>query len=380
MASITLKGITWDHPRGYDPLIAASAAYYEEKGIIVEWQKRSLTDFGDFSIESLSEQYDLLILDHPHCGVIAGTGCLVPLEEHLSDELFLLLKAQSAGPSFSSYSFQKHQWALPIDAAFQCGSYRKDLLSDSIPKSWEEVFALAHRLRSNGKYVGMALCPTDSLCAFLSLCNQFGAPIVMDSEELVPHKVGIEILGLMKRMCMEFHPNALDWNPIDLYDYMAQTDDIVYAPLAFNYTNYSRKGFRENRLVFTDSPNAKTVLGGAGIAVSSQCKNSIEAVDYCYWVCSERVQKDIYTVNNGQPGNITCWMDPDANNLTDNFFQNTLQTLESAYVRPRYFGWPSFQEYLGRVLHKHLKNDIDPIVTLRQLQNSFNESKTLMYK
>jgi len=375
MASITLKGITWDHPRGYDPLIAASNEYYKEKGIEVEWQKRSLTAFGDFSIEHLSKQYDLLILDHPHSGVIAATGCLVPLEDYLSNDLLCKLKEQSAGPSFSSYYFQEHQWALPIDAAFQCSSYRKDLLPDSIPKSWDEVFALANKLRSNGKYVGMALCPTDSLCTFLSLCSHFGAPITIDSKELVPHGIGIEILRLMNKMCKEFHPNTLDWNPIELYDHMAQTDDVVYSPMAFNYTNYSRDGFRKNRLAFTDSPNTKTVLGGAGIAVSSQCENIIEAVDYCYWICSERIQKEIYTINNGQPGNVTCWRDPNTNDLTDSFFKNSLKTLENAYVRPRYFGWPHFQEYLGKALHGYLKYDTNPIETLGQLQKAFKESQ-----
>ena len=377
MDSITLKGITWDHPRGYDPLVAASNAYFKEKGIQVEWQKRSLTAFGDFSIAQLSRQFDLLVLDHPHCGVIAATGCLVPMEEYLPNESFLSLKEQSAGPSFSSYYFQKHQWALPIDAAFQCSSYRKDLLHYSIPGSWDEVFTLANKLRSNGKYVGMALCPTDSLCTFLSLSSHFGAPIATDSKELLPRGIGIEILGLLKKMCKEFHPNTLDWNPIELYDHMAQMDEIVYSPMAFNYTNYSREGFRKNRLVFTNSPNTRTVLGGAGIAVSSQCKNIKEAIDYCYWICSDKIQKEIYTINNGQPGNVTCWKDADLNHLTDNFFQNTLKTLENAYIRPRYSGWPQFQEYLGKVLHGHLKNDTDPMETLAQLQKAFSESQNL---
>lgn len=375
MDKITLKGITWDHPRGYDPLIAASNAYYKEKGIRVEWQKRSLTDFGDFSIAHLSKQYDLLILDHPHSGLIAATSCLVPMEEYLSDELLSKLNEQSAGPSFLSYCFHGHQWALPIDAAFQSGSYRKDLLYDSIPGTWDEVFELAKKLRSIGKYVGMALCPTDSLCTFLSLSSQYGAPISINSKEMLPQGIGIEILGLMKKMCLEFHPNTLDWNPIELYDHMAQTDDIVYSPMAFNYTNYSREGFRKNRLVFTDPPNAKSVLGGAGIAVSSLCKHIIEAVDYSYWICSEKIQKEIYTAHNGQPGNITCWKDQYANNVTDNFFRNTIKTLENAYVRPRYFGWTHFQEYMGKVLHGHLKYDTDPIETLGRLQKAFNESQ-----
>jgi hypothetical protein len=53
---IKLKGITWDHARGYDPLIASSELYFKEKGIQVDWQKRSLTNFGDQSLEELSKQ------------------------------------------------------------------------------------------------------------------------------------------------------------------------------------------------------------------------------------------------------------------------------------------------------------------------------------
>ena len=33
---ITLKGITWDPPRGYDPLAAASKLYEEQFGVKVE--------------------------------------------------------------------------------------------------------------------------------------------------------------------------------------------------------------------------------------------------------------------------------------------------------------------------------------------------------
>ena len=113
---ITLKGITWDHPRGYDPLVAASKLYAEQFGVKVEWQKRSLSDFGDQSLTAMATENDLLIIEHPHTGVASETNCLVPLEDLLTYEQLQQLEQQSAGPSFLSYYYQQKQWALPVDA------------------------------------------------------------------------------------------------------------------------------------------------------------------------------------------------------------------------------------------------------------------------
>jgi multiple sugar transport system substrate-binding protein len=220
---IKLKGITWDHARGYDPLIASSELYFKEKGIQVNWQKRSLTNFGDQSLEELSKQFDLIIMDHPHVGVAEASQCLLPLNDIVDSSILNALKISSAGPSFESYHYHGKQWALPIDAAMQCASYRADLIgNDSLPNTWEEVFALAKTLASKKLYIGMALCPTDCLCSFLSLTAQFGSPIQENNELLVKPTVGLKALNMLRAMRDVFHPKALDWNPISLYDYMAE--------------------------------------------------------------------------------------------------------------------------------------------------------------
>ena len=119
---ITLKGITWDHPRGYVPLVAASRLYEEQFGINVQWEKRSLSNFGHQSLTALTKQFDLLIIDYPHTGVANDTGCLLPLDDLLTYEQLQQLEQQSAGPSFLSYYYQQKQWALPVDAAMQCAA------------------------------------------------------------------------------------------------------------------------------------------------------------------------------------------------------------------------------------------------------------------
>ena len=373
---IKLKGITWDHARGYDPLIASSELYFKEKGIQVDWQKRSLTNFGDQSLEALSKQFDLIIMDHPHVGVAEASQCLMPLNDLVPANILNELKISSAGPSFESYHYHEKQWALPIDAAMQCASYRADLMvNDSLPNTWEEVFALAKTLASKKLYIGMALCPTDCLCSFLSLTAQFGSPIRENNELLVEPSVGIKALSILRTMRDVFHPKALDWNPIALYDYMAEQNDIAYSPLAFCYTNYSRAGFRKNILKYHTAPEINNaVLGGAGIAITSSCSNVQEAANYAAWICSDVVQSTIYVNAQGQPGNKMAWENKQANVITNNFFTNTMPSLTNAYLRPRYQGWPKFQTFIGETIHAYLLHDTAPELVLEKLQAAYTAS------
>jgi len=378
---ITLKGITWDHARGYDPLIAASELYFKEKGIQVEWQKRSLTNFGDQSLEELSKQFDLIIMDHPHVGVAEASQCLLPLNDLLNSSILNAVKISSAGPSYESYNYHNKQWALPIDAAMQCASYRADLMqNDILPTSWEEVFILAKTLAAKKLYIGMALCPTDCLCSFLSLTAQKGSPIqenneALNNELLVEPSIGLKALTMLRSMRDAFHPKALDWNPIALYDYMAEQNDIAYSPLAFCYTNYSRTGFRKNILNYHTAPEINNaVLGGAGIAITSSCSNVHEAANYAAWICSDDVQSNIYVNAQGQPGNKIAWENKQANALTNNFFASTMPSLTNAYVRPRYQGWPKFQTFLGETIHAHLLHDTAPALVLEKLQTAYTAS------
>ena len=373
---ITLKGITWDHARGYDPLIAASELYFKEKGIQVEWQKRSLTNFGDQSLEELSKQFDLIIMDHPHVGVAEASQCLLPLNDLVDSNILNAMKSSSAGPSFESYNYHNKQWALPIDAAMQCASYRADLMqNESLPTSWEEVFDLAKTLATKKLYIGMALCPTDCLCSFLSLTAQMGSPIKENNELLVEPSIGIKALSMLRSMRDAFHPKALDWNPIALYDYMAEQNDIAYSPLAFCYTNYSRTGFRKNILNYHTAPEINyAVLGGAGIAITSSCSNVHEAANYAAWICAGEIQSTIYVNAQGQPGNKTAWENKQANALTNNFFSSTMPSLTNAHVRPRYQGWPKFQTFLGETIHAYLLYDTAPALVLEKLQAAYTAS------
>jgi multiple sugar transport system substrate-binding protein len=158
---------------------------------------------------------------------------------------------------------------------------------------------------------------------------------------------------------------------------MSTTDDIAYCPLAFGYSNYARNGYRRSRLSFTNIPSSGVAgctgatLGGAGIAVSKRCSHIESAVQYATWVAGADCQRTLYVQSGGQPGNRRAWMDPEANALTNGFFHSTLATLEKAFLRPRFAGFPEFQNAAFQAVWKYLKDDESPDITLNRLDDLY---------
>ncbi len=353
---ITLRGVTWDHTRGYAPLAASIELYAREYGVQIQWDKRSLKDFGDAPVDALAEKYDLLIIDHPHVGLAAGTGCLLPLDSCIAPDVMKTLDAQSAGPSHASYCYAGHQWGLAIDAAMQASAYRPDLITDDLPDTWDGVIALGEWLKRDGQHIALPLCPTDAICSFLSLCASLGSP-PGDGNRLGDEAVGRQALDYLLQFCRLSPADCLDWNPIALLNHMSEASDIAYCPLTFCYTNYARQGYARHRLRFHNIPGIKgSILGGTGFAVSARCAHPAEACAYGAWICGGEIQRTLYLEQGGQPGNALAWDDLAANQLTGNFFFDTRQTLDAAYVRPRHNGFVTFQERAGNVINAFLRN------------------------
>ena len=66
---IRLLGTTWNHTRGYAPLAATANAYHvDHPAVDIQWERRSLQDLADFPIETLAENYDFVVIDHPSVG------------------------------------------------------------------------------------------------------------------------------------------------------------------------------------------------------------------------------------------------------------------------------------------------------------------------
>src|ERR1700712_2471094 len=95
-----LKGMTWSHPRGYDPMVACSAIWQAKTGVEIVWEKRSLQDFESFPVEDLAAPYDLIVIAHPHVGQITREDCLLPLDEPEFKDEIAAIAAGTVGRSF----------------------------------------------------------------------------------------------------------------------------------------------------------------------------------------------------------------------------------------------------------------------------------------
>jgi|KBSMisStandDraft_5_1062788.scaffolds.fasta_scaffold399769_1 multiple sugar transport system substrate-binding protein len=371
--SVHLKGITWDHPRGYAPLVASVEAFRRESGINITWYKRSLKDFGDVSVESLSKEYDLLIIDHPHTGIAADSNCLFPLEQLMNEKELTFFSKQYVGNCYESYRYKNYQWALPIDAACQVSSCRPDLFKHTFPENWKQVFDLSEKIKIKRQCIAIALCSTDCSCSFLTLSAQSGDAPRENKSRLISPAKGVRILNMLHALKEVAHPDSMKWNPVDVYEYMISNDDVIYCPLAFGYVNYAYAG-RNKFLKFGTIPGTTgSLLGGAAIAVSSYTNNVEAAMKYIKWICHPSYQSSDYFINQGQPCALSAWNDKSVNSPAGNFFMNTKNVIDAAYTRPRMKEWPAFQEYMGNLIHDFLVKNTDAEMIIKEMNDTYKK-------
>ena len=378
MSTAVLNGITWGHSRGITPLLAASQRYEElHRGIEIRWKKRTLQEFADYPIEKLTEEYDLLIIDHPWVGCAAATKCVLPLNEHLSKEYLEDQMNNSVGYSHLSYNYKNSQWALAIDAATPAASYRKDLFEKNkiaLPQTWDDVLTLA----KDGR-VAVPGIPIDLLMNFYSFCIAHGMEPFQNLDEVIDEQIGVQAIETMKELYSLVHKKMFNCNPIAVAELMSTTDDHWYCPFAYCYSNYSRSGYAGNLLHYTDvvlfkGNRLRTTIGGTGLAVSAFSKHKKTALDFSEWVVSGEVQRTLYVQHGGQPGHRSAWTAEDANRLTNDFFKNILPTMDNGYVRPRYNGYLHFQDQAGVPLQKCIMEDGDPLKTLGEMNKLYRQS------
>lgn len=374
MAAIVLNGITWGHSRGITPLLAVSQRYNElHPDVEIRWKKRSLQEFADFPIEKLTGEYDLLIIDHPWVGRAAATNSVLPLNKYLPAGYLNDQLTNTVGLSHISYNYIHQQWALAIDAATPAASYRKDLLKQ-IPQTWDDVLELARR----GK-VAVPAIPIDLLMNFYTFCIAFGNEPFQSDEEVIDEATGILAINTMKQLYSLVDRKMFACNPIAVAELMSSTNDYWYCPFAYCYSNYSRAGYAEHLLHYTDvvlfnNRKLRTTIGGTGLAVSAFSKHKQTAVDFAAMIASGECQRTMYVQHGGQPGHLSAWTDETANRLTNDFFSQILPVMENGYMRPRYNGYLHFQDHAGNPLQKCLMNDGDAAVALSEMNTIYQQS------
>ena len=376
----TLKGITWNHTRGFVPMVATSQRYTElNPEIQIQWEKRSLQGFADDPIEKLAQDYDFLIIDHPHIGAMSDVAAVLPLDMYLPTDFLYDQFINQIGHAHENYYYKRHQWALSIDAAAPVASWREDKFAElglKLPETWIELMALAKQ-----GYVILPSIPVDSLMNLYTLCLDQSHELFTNEAIVADAEVLSFALARLKELVGCCDPTCLRYNPIMVYEMLANDQGkAIYCPMAFGYSNYSREGYCDHPLSFGNvikGPSGRplrTVIGGAGIAVSSKCKEVVTALDYVRFVMSRSCQRTLYFDNGGQPGHRAAWLDKRTNQSCRNFFRNTLKTLDESYTRPRYNGHMYFQDRGSMVVHQYLTEKITRQDCIRTLNHIYMES------
>lgn len=342
--SVTLRGITWEHERGFDCMVASSGEYSRLRPHVrVEWTFRSLQAFADAPVEELATIFDLLVLDHPHIPLAADNLLLARLDGAGCDDELEALASESVGASHQSYAYSGHQYGVATDAAAQVAVHRPDKLRE-VPTAWDEVLELA----GEGRVLWPAK-PIDAYSSLLTLAANNGTPAFCDTGGFLRSDDAMPVLDLLHRLTERVPEFCLSANPIDIAEALSSDAGWSYCPLAFGYTNYSRSGYRPFRLAYTDIPVGAcgvtgSLLGGAGLSVSAHSAHIAEARAFALWTASSATQRGVYFESGGQPGNAAAWDDERLNAETLGFFRNTRKTLEGAFVRPRTPAYIRFQD------------------------------------
>lgn len=358
----SLNGMTWDHPRAYKGLEAASAIYASKFGVHISWRKRSLQAFADAPIEQLANENDLIILDHPHVGLIAEAESLLPLQMP-EDASF-----SSLGGSLESYLWKDQLWAYPIDAACQVAVKRADLCGKEL-LDWEAVLE-----GSFGLPIVTPLLPVDAFDMMMTLIAGCGEEDLPNSPtKFCTDANGILSLKVLKALFKAGPSEAVRWNPIKALESMSTTNDFAYSPCLFGYINYSYLGFRKHQLSYCNLPSfrgsklKRGILGGAGIGVSAKSAHPQDAVDFARWITSEPIQSGVYLENEGQPAHKESWrrMGPDPR--YSGFMHGAMHTMENAWTRPRDVWFLEFVDQVCEIFPTFFLKDRDEEAFLKDI-------------
>lgn len=359
-------GLTWDHPRGYRALRAATG-HPDAPGCAIRWDIQPLEGFESAPIAETAQRYDLVVLDHPHVGEAIETGALQPLDGLFTPAELATWRAASVGPSLRSYELAGRLWAVPLDAATQVCVRRDGGIP--VPDTWSQAVELAGQVE--------AAVPTSGPHLFLTLCGIAVAHGARpgDNDIFLDESEFDEAIDTLRHFVAD-RPATGNDNPIALLERMAAGDGPDFCPHVYGYVNYTR---RPRPLFFGDAPRGRagrrgSVLGGTGIAFSSRCTPDGALLDHVRWLMSADAQRRFVPAEEGQPGLAAAWDDDAVNAGSRDFYRATRATIEDAWVRPRHAGAIAFQDAGAAAVRACLFDHRDIGRLTREVNESFERS------
>lgn len=363
------KGLTWDHPRGFNALAAAQRA-----GGPIDWEVQPLEGFESAPIADLCARYDLVVLDHPHLGEALAADCLQPLTNLFSESELETIAIGAIGPAFVSYTMADQQWALPLDAATQVMALRPDL-SNRRPHSWADVITL-----SDQGLVGMSLAGPHACLSLMSIVAALAPDLNMadgDWPSQATLESGYEMLA---QLAAQSPASILDKNPIAILEHMARADDVALVPLIYGYVNYANPK-HARPILFCDAPcitpnRPGSIIGGTGIALSKRAQLTEELRSHLLWLLSPDTQTGFIPDHDGQPGLECAWRDRAVNKTWGDFYKNTHLSLQSSTIRPRHNGYIAFQSQASAYLRDAMASKVPAKHAAQTLTEMFANSQT----
>jgi multiple sugar transport system substrate-binding protein len=379
---IELHGITWNHTRGYTPLVACSQRYTElNPHVTITWRRRSLLEFGETPVDELARAFDLLVIDHPFIGHAARHGTFLALDELLEPATLDEWMRTSVGGSTASYRYAGKTWAAPIDAACPVAVWRPDLLAKAgveRPRDWAELLALARR--------GLVVIPgthTDAIHHFYMLLHALGVEPGADAERIAPAERAEAALEQLVELYCAVPETCWRMNPIAVHEALAAAEATpAYCPFAFGYSNYSRPGYATHRLDVGAPPrwgekSLRTTLGGTGLAISARTPHAAAAARFAAYVASGETQRGLYWQAGGQPAHRAAWLDPHNDAAAGGALGASLPVLDAAWVRPRFPGYLHFQDHAAHLVHAAACGRQGISAAVEQLHRLWREARAL---
>ncbi len=358
MAGVNLRIVAWDDPRCVMPLQHAAAVWSARTGDRVTIRRRPLQAFNDQPLRELAPECDVMIVDYPHMAQAVSEQAITPIEELVEGDVIRRTAGRAVGAAQESFLVEGVASGLASDAACHVSAHRPARLAElgiDPPAKWEEVFALQETAPGS---VALSLYPTDAISCLLSLLAPAGAGPDGGARMFQDPAAAIEATALLRRLASGVEEHCWRCTPREIFHEAESRPDLAVIPLTFGYVG--RTATQQGGWRFGPPPgDCGSLLGGAGMAVSSQTSLVPEAAAFASWYCSDEGQV-LAGRNGGQPAGLAGWEDAESNALTDDFFARTRPTQESAWVRPLAVWWPNAQKELGTALAGRLRRRVPP--------------------
>ena len=379
MGVTRLRGITWEHRRGFDPLVATAKSYHQIRpDVAVEWEQMSFHDCYHTSRHhcySETSRIDLVAFDYPNTGDYAANGWVLPVDELMTAEQRADLEEDADPRSLESYCFDGHLWGLPIDSACHILVYRPDLVDGAtLPGDWDSLIELARELHRPPERYAFSNGGSSGGAAFLMLegiLGALGCEPFTEPENRIDRGAGqraLEILRQVDELSMprEVHPAAFG------YELLSRDDRVAMALGPFAYINYY--GADNPRVLgAADMPTVPETgrkssnLGGVGLGIHSWTKHPEEAWDYAWYVMSKEMQQGIYIENEGQPGRLSALRGEFSERHRSGFGRFLAEALDDGYLRPTRPGYHYLEHTGYLVTGRFMDGDADAETTLSEL-------------